>query len=189
MPLLSLKLSIWFVSDINSFLIPFLSYFVNHISFVAHCQTLPWNHDRWCPLLHTYLAMPQCTQRIQTHLSGRSLPAWMQQSLRKSWWYLLWAWRASILLQICSGFGVCYVSFHGAPFFRHWENKPGEVLEGPEFFKKRIKANPRCQMMIFLLPAETNHHSCHPNCPFCLEDLYVNIKSQRYRMLWIGRDL
>lgn len=41
LPILSLKLPIRFVSDINSFLIPLLSYFVNHIPFVAHCQTLP----------------------------------------------------------------------------------------------------------------------------------------------------
>lgn len=79
-PILSLKLPIWFVSDINSFLIPFLSYFVNHIPFVAHCQTLPWNHDRWCPLLHTYLAMPRCTQRIQTHLS-RQKPSRMNAAV------------------------------------------------------------------------------------------------------------
>lgn len=151
-------LSIWFVSDINSFLIPFLSYFVNHIPFVAHCQTLPWNNDRWCPLLHTYLAMPQCTQRIQTHLSRRRLPAWVQQSLRRSWWYLLQAWRASILLQICFGLGGCYVSLHEALFFRQWENKPEEVLGRPEFLKKKKKRKNDPQVPN---AAGTSYYSCH----------------------------
>lgn len=123
-------LSIWFVNDINSFLILFLSYFVNHIPFVAHCQTLPWNHDRWCPLLHTYLAMPQCTQRIQTHLSGRSLPAGMQQSLRRSWWYLLQAWRASFLLQICLVWVAAMYNFIGLHFSDTEKINQESYLEG-----------------------------------------------------------
>lgn len=110
---------------------------------------LPCNHDGWCPLLHTSPVMPQCTQGSQTHLSDRSLPGWMQQSLRKSWLYLLQAWRASI----CSVPGVWYASFHGAPFFRQWRNKQGEVLGRTEFFEKKTRTNTQVPNVAFTIPS------------------------------------
>lgn len=75
----------------------------------------------------------------------------MQQSLRRSWLYLLQAWRASLLLQICSVSGVWYASFHGAPFFRRWKNKQGEELGRTEFFEKQTRTNIQVPAVAFTI--------------------------------------
>lgn len=53
-------------------------------------------------------------------------------------------------------------------------NKVRKDLEGQGSLKRKQGQTPRCQMLL-LFPAETNYHSAHPNCPFHLEDLNVNI--------------
>lgn len=127
---------------------------------------LPCNHDGWCPLSHTSPVTPRCAQRSQTHLSDRSLPGWMQQSLRKSWLFQLQAWRASLLLQISSVLGVWYASVHGAPFFRWWKNKQGEEgLGRTGFFEKKTRTNTQVPNVAFI-PSRDKLPFCSPKLSF-----------------------